>query len=826
MTLKFKILKYITSLFVLAFLFFYSNLLFSQIHGFVLDENGDRLPYVSIYVDGTTNGTTSSADGNYVLPLADGLYTVVFKYLGYKTVKIPVDLKGKYELNINLQLESIELNELVVSASGEDPAYGIIRQAMAARESHFAPFEQWKCSAYIKGKMTLDSIPPLFYNQMEDEDKKNIDNFKVLYLSETLSDFYFFKPNEFKELIHSSIVSGDAFGFSFNQALGIVINPYEKAISYQRSIVSPIAPNAMSYYDYRLEGSYYEGDYLINKILLLPKNKNISAFSGYIYIVQDQWNIYALDYELDGKRFGSELVTKFQIKMNFVEAQPKKWVLYNQVLDLKGAAIGFTFGGVFTGVFQNYSFDPDKASLNMRKRESVVLLPDSKINNFAYWDSIRPIPLAMDEMKDYRVKDSIFTVVNSPDYKDSIQRVSNKYNPNNLTMGYTYSNWRTKTKIGYEPLMKFSNYNSVQGVTLGTTFFYKYEPEKTVWEWYADVIYGFSNKKLLVSGGIKNRLKNRLPLDIHLYGGRKYFNYDSNFPYTNFETNLYNTFFSINYEALYQKDNIQLSLTGALNPDWRFNFFAEIGERSPLLNSISGSYFKTKRDFMANRPFDRNIHEAAFDSHRFVKVGMEWTLVPFNQYKTTPDRYFMYGSKWPYFKFKYLVWGEDNRRGVAQEFALRIYKDYIDFREKGQSAFQINIGKIISSSSVSELDYRYLGGNESLLKFNINRLDFFRALPNYAYSNDRYVTAHYEHNFNNWIFSRIPLLNKTGFHTLIGLRAMHNESTDYYFEPTIGISNIGWKFIRPLRIEYVPFTITDGIKGDGAIVLGLNFSFL
>lgn len=797
-----------------------------QIQGVVWDERGETLPYVNIYVDGTTNGTTSSADGKYVLPLKRGNYTIAFKYLGYKTIKIPVELGDKYELNVTMQPESIELQELVISASGEDPAYTIIRQAMAARESNLAPFDRWKCTAYIKGKMTLDSIPPLFYNQMDSTSKKDLDNFKVLYLSETLSDFYFFKPDEYKEIIHSSIVSGDAFGFSFNQALGVVVNPYEKAITYQQSIVSPIAPNAMSYYDYKLEGSYYEGDYLINKILLIPKNKNVSAFSGYIYIVQDQWNIYALDYELDGKRFGSEVVTKFQIRMSFVEAKPGKWVLYNQNLHLKGAVMGFAFGGVFTGVFQNYDFNPDKEALNMRKRETVVILPDSKINNYSYWDSIRPVPLAADEMRDYRVKDSIYTVVNSPEYKDSMQRISNEFSFNKLTMGYTYSNWRTKTKIGYESLAKFSTYNAVQGIVLGTTFFYRYSPEKTDWEWYSDVIYGFSNKKFLVSGGVKTRVKNRLPLDIHLYGGRKYYNYASDFPYTKFETNLYNTFFSINYDALYQKDNVQLTLTGALNPDWRFSFTAEAGERSPLHNSITRSYIRTKRDFMANRPFDRDVFDNSFEQHRFVKIGMEWTLIPFNKYKTTPERYFLYGSSWPYFKFKYYVWGEDNRRGTGQELILQIYKNHIDFREKGYSAFQVNFGKIFSPTEISELDYRYLGGNEALVKFNLSRLDFFRALPNYSFSQNRYVTVHYEHNFNSWMISRIPLLNKTGIHTLIGLRAMHNENTKYYFEPSVGISNIGWKYIRPIRVEYIPFTITEGIKGSGAVVVGVKFSLM
>ncbi|MBK9012706.1 MAG: carboxypeptidase-like regulatory domain-containing protein [Saprospiraceae bacterium] len=115
----------------------------SQVRGTVTDNKGEPLPFVSIYVQGTTNGTTSNLNGEYSLVLERGTYQLVFQYIGYKqrieTVKVEA---GPVKLNVTLAEEAIELASVEIKANAEDPAYPIIRKAIengittASRSSH------------------------------------------------------------------------------------------------------------------------------------------------------------------------------------------------------------------------------------------------------------------------------------------------------------------------------------------------------------------------------------------------------------------------------------------------------------------------------------------------------------------------------------------------------------------------------------------------------------------------------------------------------------------------------------------------------------------
>ena len=74
----------------LLFLFSISSI--SQIKGKITDSNNNPLSFVSIYLDGTITGTTSNEDGNYELQVnKTGNHTVVFQFLGFKTVKKSVN---------------------------------------------------------------------------------------------------------------------------------------------------------------------------------------------------------------------------------------------------------------------------------------------------------------------------------------------------------------------------------------------------------------------------------------------------------------------------------------------------------------------------------------------------------------------------------------------------------------------------------------------------------------------------------------------------------------------------------------------------------------
>jgi hypothetical protein len=72
------------------FLLLYSILLFTPevfagtLKGKVTDEKGEALPFATVFIQGTTIGTTSNAEGLYALSLPSGNHKVTCRYLSGK----------------------------------------------------------------------------------------------------------------------------------------------------------------------------------------------------------------------------------------------------------------------------------------------------------------------------------------------------------------------------------------------------------------------------------------------------------------------------------------------------------------------------------------------------------------------------------------------------------------------------------------------------------------------------------------------------------------------------------------------------------------------
>src|SRR3990167_1497511 len=109
-----------------------SSFTFAQIRGKVTDSKGNALPYASVTVEKTYNGTSTNENGEYELNVKKtGTYTLVFKILGYKTKTITQEINSfPAVINATLADEEYSIEEVVVK-SGENPANGIIKSAIA-----------------------------------------------------------------------------------------------------------------------------------------------------------------------------------------------------------------------------------------------------------------------------------------------------------------------------------------------------------------------------------------------------------------------------------------------------------------------------------------------------------------------------------------------------------------------------------------------------------------------------------------------------------------------------------------------------------------------
>lgn len=87
-----------------------------NVKGTVLDAKGEPLIGVNVLEDGTTNGTITDLDGQFVLKVTNSTAMLNISYIGY--TEQHVNVEGRSQIDIIMQESSSELEELVVVGYG------------------------------------------------------------------------------------------------------------------------------------------------------------------------------------------------------------------------------------------------------------------------------------------------------------------------------------------------------------------------------------------------------------------------------------------------------------------------------------------------------------------------------------------------------------------------------------------------------------------------------------------------------------------------------------------------------------------------------------
>jgi hypothetical protein len=91
---------------ICALLFFcgLTNFVLAQqftITGTLKDSGGQPIPFASVYLKNTTNGTSANVDGKYSIKLKTGEHTLSFRAVGYKQQEHIINLTADIYLKVN-----------------------------------------------------------------------------------------------------------------------------------------------------------------------------------------------------------------------------------------------------------------------------------------------------------------------------------------------------------------------------------------------------------------------------------------------------------------------------------------------------------------------------------------------------------------------------------------------------------------------------------------------------------------------------------------------------------------------------------------------------
>src|SRR5690606_11698033 len=149
--------------FLLLFFLFLSFLSLAQtkVSGRVYDTTGETLPFVNVIFKNSHEGTITDDNGRFYLESKTTYQTIIVSYLGFKTNEITLDKNVVYELRIELEEESAQLDEVVIYSGKlskkDNPAIDILRKIWEhRRENGVKKFDQYSYDKYEKLEFDLN----------------------------------------------------------------------------------------------------------------------------------------------------------------------------------------------------------------------------------------------------------------------------------------------------------------------------------------------------------------------------------------------------------------------------------------------------------------------------------------------------------------------------------------------------------------------------------------------------------------------------------------------------------------------------------------------
>lgn len=802
----------------------------SQITGIVKDTSGQPLPYVNIFIENTYKGTTSNEDGYFELNISKtGNHTVVFQFLGYKTLQKKLEISQfPYAIDVVLEEENINLNEVVIDAK-ENPANQIIKAAIAKRQLHLEKLNAYTADFYSKGIIRIVDAPENFMGQDVGDFDGALDSTRtgILYLSETMSKIKYLKPELF-ESVTASKVSGNSTGISFNSAMDVDFNLYNNTVNINNDIISPIADYAFNYYKYKLEGEFYDDEgHLIHKINIIPKRENDRVFSGSIYIVEDTWALYGIDIQVKGSQIQVLPADTIRIRQNLTyDKDEDQWLVRAQTIDFDYSFLGFKGDGSFVANYTNYILDPESTDRN-NKNEILVFEKDANKKEVEFWNNKRPVPLTTEELKDYLRRDSLETLRSSKTYLDSIDTENNKFKIISLLTGYSFKNSFKKRSFRISGPLEGVHFNTVQGynVSLDANFTKRYNNYKNFVSIDGDLNYSVETKRL--RGTLGGRYKFNAINNATAWAnfGVKTQQFNRSNPISNIHNDISSLFFENNFMKIYDKQFAEIGYAQEIFNGLRFSSQISYENRKVLFNTSDEVINPQDNiEYTSNNPLAPNdFGSAPFTNHDLILLDLGIGIRFGEKYMSYPDLKFnISNSDYPQLYFNY---SKGFSASVSDynfdHFNVRLRQN-INLKTTGILKYNLSTGTFFENKDLAFTDYKHFNGNLTHVNTKGNYLSSFKNMGYYDFStSNNYFEYHLEHDFKGYILGKIPWVNTLNLNLVIGAHGIGIKNESPYKEFNIGLGNIGWKKYRFLRVDYVRSYVNGAI--DDALMFGLSF---
>ena len=874
-----KILKNVTiSLFLLTIMLPARS---QGIRGDIRDVNGEPVPYAAIFIKELTRGTTCNALGKFSLPLPEGSYTIFFRSLGYTEVSRTLEVGPEYtDLVIELPPQTYMIPEVRVSASGEDPAYWIMRKTIGLANYHLHEVLKYEAEIYIKGSALLEKLPRVIARRIQ------VENVKVeegeVYMLESLNEVTYTAPNKYEMRVIASQNTLPGYTESVNPMDYVNASLYQQQIE---GVILPLARNAFSHYRFSFDGTFLEGPYIINKIKVTPKRKSQQLVEGYLYVVEDLWCLHSADLRVN------TIAGTISLQQLFANVIMDAWLPVNHKIgvdvDIAGVLANVTYvsslkykdvtlnpnlpEAYFTSVNKPVEADElpveqeaskeqvkinellekdeltnrdvarlsklmeKEAGKTTREQQGEELnhtgttfsVADSAVKNDSlYWNAVRPIPLTPEEHLTLTVRDSIIGVrkASSAPAGDSIRRTPRRQKKfQGILMGRSYTMSRGKLRFSHGGLLDLErlDYNTVDGLAYGQRF---------TMEWKADSLhilrswltaeYAFHRNAPMITwnSDLLYAHLRRAKVAIYLNYTSNDFNASSGIP--GFTNMAYTLFLRENYLKKFEQIDATLYNRIDVANGWVLTSSATYGRLNQLSNNSDFSFFyQSDREFTPNTPLNFTEDDPSLTDHQRLLGLVRLDFTPRQPYVIRSRRKAMRPSKWPTFSLEYRHAFPLENEGWSDFSMLSAdIKHSLDVGLLTTLDWSLGSGYYLNSSSLHFSDFRHF--KSSPLYIDMAGFDDALMLMDYyeASTSDYWFRADAKITSSYLLIKLLPWFSERLWKESLGLTYLYTPQTPHYVQMGYSLNEI--LFLIDLGV-YVGFQ-EGTYKGFGA---RLNFRF-
>jgi hypothetical protein len=758
----------------LFFLFFILDFNSQIVKGKIKDIDGNEIPFCKVREINSSYGTVANSFGIFQLELKKGQHILSFSSIGFETFIDTIEVKENIsDLNIILKPAIQELDEMTIMfRSKKDRGKEIMKQAIEKRSFFKDLLSEYSCDTYTLSSLEKDKMDSIQKDSIIGKEKLNLTEWKAITSFKSPNRFKdeFYAYNDFSDKYKN--LNSTSVGFSIDIGSESLVpgsnqtsNPYLLASGIkdihfsifdnvinapkiaQNPIISPLAFNALLFYNFYLENSFIDKDSsFVYEIKVEPKFSYEALFEGTIYIRDEKWEVVSYELGVNPK------VLLYYKEIRIICDYEK---LENRLVPTRREFIynikeGKTnINALIRVLHTDYVFNVEETSKKFWL-EASVYKEDAFDKDSTFWNEKRPFILKDFEKQFIKEQDSLISYYESEEYLKKNDSIRNRITFLNILFnGIGHVNSFKKSEFTINPIVNQVIPFGVGGYRHRLDISYKKEFENgKIITINPNIDYGFLNKDIKGS-----------------FGGSFMYN-PLHFSKLGFEIGDI-------YDFVTGNQNIQ----GFLAPANRVrNKKVSINFRRELIN---GLYINSNLLFSDRKSIDSLKYPSwaslfgnfqtpqSFDPYRILLASFDFEYHFRQKYSIRKNKKIIIGSPWPVINLRY-------KKSLPNFFQSDADFDFVELK----------ISDEIKLNSFGNAELRFLAGS-FLRKKDLRIIEhtFFRPSDRYFFSNpthslqlldtalntsNSYIQFNYIHHFNGFFLNKIWLLNKLKLEETIG----------------------------------------------------------